>query len=82
MAGNEPTIGEIGRVLERVESAVLSQGEMLNDIRIQTTRTNGRVDRHDDQLRELHSTVGWAWKLVVGLNVTVIGGVVVWWVTQ
>lgn len=79
MAGNEPTIGEIGRVLERVEAAVLSQGEMLNDIRIQTTRTNGRVDRHDDQLRDLESTVVWAWRLIVG---TIITTVVVWMIRK
>jgi hypothetical protein len=79
MAGNEPTIGEIGRVLERVEAAILSQGEMLNDIRIQTTRTNGRVDRHDDQLRDLESTVVWAWRLIVG---TIITTVVVWMIRK
>lgn len=82
MADDVMTNAEIGRVLERVESAIVSHGGKLDAIIVQTTKTNGRVDRHDDQLRELESTVGWAWKAVVGLNVTVIGGVVVWWVTQ
>lgn len=79
MADNELTIGEVGRVLRRVEAAVLSQGEMLNDIRIQTTRTNGRVDRHDDQLRDLESTVVWAWRLIVG---TIITTVVIWMIRK
>ncbi len=75
MADDDLTIGEVGRVLRRVEAAVLSQGEMLAEIRIQTTRTNGRVDRHDDQLRDLESTVVWAWRLIVG---TIIASAVVW----
>lgn len=79
MADDDLTIGEVGRVLRRVESAVLSQGEMLNDIRIQTTRTNGRVDRHDDQLRDLESTVVWAWRLIVG---TIITTIVVWMIRK
>jgi len=79
MADDDLTIGEVGRVLRRVEAAVLSQGEMLNDIRIQTTRTNGRVDRHDDQLRDLESTVVWAWRLIVG---TIITTVVVWMIRK
>jgi len=79
MADDDLTIGEVGRVLRRVEAAVLSQGEMLNDIRIQTTRTNGRVDRHDDQLRDLESTVVWAWRLIVG---TIITTIVVWMIRK
>ena len=79
MADDDLTIGEVGRVLRRVEAAVLSQGEMLNDIRIQTTRTNGRVDRHDDQLRDLESTVVWAWRLIVG---TIITTVVIWMIRK
>jgi hypothetical protein len=79
MADDDLTIGEVGRVLRRVEAAILSQGEMLNDIRIQTTRTNGRVDRHDDQLRDLESTVVWAWRLIVG---TIITTVVVWMIRK
>ncbi len=75
MADDDLTIGEVGRVLRRVEAAVLSQGEMLSEIRIQTTRTNGRVDRHDDQLRDLESTVVWAWRLIVG---TIIASAIVW----
>ena len=79
MADDDLTIGEVGRVLRRVEAAVLSQGEMLNDIRIQTTRTNGRVDRHEDQLRDLESTVVWAWRLIVG---TIITTIVVWMIRK
>lgn len=79
MPDDDLTIGEVGRVLRRVEAAILSQGEMLNDIRIQTTRTNGRVDRHDDQLRDLESTVVWAWRLIVG---TIITTVVVWMIRK
>ena len=83
MADNdELTIGEVGRVLQRVEAAIVSQREMLQEIRVQTTRTNGRVDRHDDQLRVLESTVGWAWRLIISLNATVIGGVIIYWLTK
>ncbi|NBQ41617.1 MAG: hypothetical protein EBU23_03380 [Mycobacteriaceae bacterium] len=82
MADDVMTNAEIGRVLERVESAIVSHGGKLDAIIVQTTKTNGRVDRHDDQLRDIEQTVGWAWRLVIGLNVTVIGGVVVWWVTH
>lgn len=83
MADNdELTIGEVGRVLQRVEAAIVSQREMLQEIRVQTTRTNGRVDRHDDQLRVLESTVGWAWRLILSLNATVIGGVIIYWLTR
>jgi len=79
MADDDLTIGEVGRVLRRVEAAVLSQGEMLAEIRIQTTRTNGRVDRHDDQLRDLESTVVWAWRLIVG---TIIASAVIWMIRK
>ncbi len=79
MADDDLTIGEVGRVMRRVEAAVLSQGEMLSDIRIQTTRTNGRVDRHDDQLRDLENTVVWAWRLIIG---TLITSVIVWMIRQ
>lgn len=79
MADDDLTIGEVGRVLRRVEAAVLSQGEMLAEIRIQTTRTNGRVDRHDDQLRDLESTVVWAWRLIVG---TIIASAIVWMIRK
>lgn len=79
MAEDDLTIGEVGRVLRRVEAAVLSQGEMLAEIRIQTTRTNGRVDRHDDQLRDLESTVVWAWRLIVG---TIIASAVIWMIRK
>lgn len=83
MADNdELTIGEVGRVLQRVEAAIVLQRDMLQEIRVQTTRTNGRVDRHDDQLRVLESTVGWAWRLILSLNATVIGGVIIYWLTR
>lgn len=76
------TNAEIGRALERVEAAIVSHGTKLDAIIVQTTKTNGRVDRHDDQLRDIEQTVGWAWRLIIGLNVTVIGGVIIWWATH
>lgn len=76
------THGELGRALERVEAAIMAHGSKLDAIIVQTTRTNGRVDRHDDQLKTLESTVGWAWKLIIGLNATVVGSVIVWFVTH
>lgn len=76
------THGELGRALERVEAAIMAHGSKLDAIIVQTTRTNGRVDRHDDQLKVLESTVSWAWRLIIGLNVTVVGSVIVWWATH
>lgn len=79
MADDIMTNAEIGRVLERVESAIVSHGGKLDSIIVQTTRTNGRVDRHDDQLRDLESTVVWAWRLIVG---TIITTIVVWMIRK
>lgn len=79
---NDMTNAEIGRALERVEAAIVSHGGKLDAIIVQTTKTNGRVDRHDDQLRDIEQTVVWAWRSIIGLNVAVIGGVIVWWATH
>jgi hypothetical protein len=75
MVDDDLTIGEVGRVLRRLEAAVLSQGEMLSDIRLQTTR----IDMHDDRLTELEGTVVWAWRLIVG---TIIVSAVVWMIRK
>jgi len=76
------TIPEIGRALERVEEAMTLHTSKLEMILVQTTRTNGRVDRHEDQLKAVEQTVNWAWRVIVSLNVTIFGGVVIWWLTR
>lgn len=51
--------------------------EKLGEIADQVTKTNGRVNGHDREISDLKDTVTWAIRLIVGLNVTVIGGVVI-----
>jgi hypothetical protein len=43
------TPGEIARTLERIEAGQLQHGIKLDEIKEQTTRTNGRVDRLEDR---------------------------------
>jgi methyl-accepting chemotaxis protein len=60
--------------------------DTLTTIREQVTKTNGRVNGHDREIRDLKDTMTWAIRLLVGLNVTVVGGVivgvVVYWVNN
>lgn len=83
---DEVTIGEVYRVVTRMEA---NHGQRLEAIEAQTTRTNGTVGRHDERLavndREIqslkddHAKVVWA---VFGLVCTVIAGVVIAWVNR
>lgn len=80
--GVEMTPGEIGRVLDRIDKALTQHDQKLDAVLLQTTKTNGRVDRHDDQIRGLEQTVSWAWRAIIGLNITVAGGVIVYYLTH
>lgn len=52
----------------------------------ETTETNGRVNGHDREIKDLKDTTTWAIRLIVGLNVTVVGGVIIaviaFWATK
>lgn len=61
----------------------------LTEIKTQTTKTNGRVDRHDDsfvvsnrEIRDIKETLSKALWVGVGLNTSIIAGVVIYWATQ
>jgi hypothetical protein len=54
----------------------------LSGIKDQTTRTNGRVNAHDGDIAELKSTVSRAMWWALGINGTVIGGVVLYVLTR
>jgi CHASE3 domain sensor protein len=56
--------------------------EKLAEINEQVTITNGRVNGHDREIRDMKETITWAIRLVIGLNVTVLGAVIVYWVTH
>lgn len=83
---DEVTIGEVYRVVTRMEA---NHGQRLEAIEAQTTKTNGTVGRHDERLthndREIkalkdeHQRVVWA---VFGLICTVVAGVVIAWVNR
>jgi len=83
---DEVTIGEVYRVVTRMEA---NHGQRLEAIESQTTKTNGTVGRHDERLanndREIkglkddHQRIVWA---VLGLVCTVIAGVVIAWVSR
>lgn len=76
------TNGEIGRVLERIDKALSQHDEKLDKVLVQTTITNGRVNRHDEQIKALDGTVSWAWRAIIGLNLTIAAGVVVYYLTH
>jgi hypothetical protein len=50
---DEMTPGEIGRSLKRLEDSQAFQTETLAEIKIQTTRTNGRVTAVERDVRDL-----------------------------
>lgn len=63
--------------------------ETLAEISAQVAKTNGRVNGHDDhfgvndrEIRDIKETLAKVMWLIFGLFATVIGGVVVYWVTN
>lgn len=79
MDGNEMdeiTLGEVGRVLEKMEKAHGEFDRKLDAILVQATKTNGRVDGHEGRIEQVEGSVTWAWRLLIGLNVTVVGSVI------
>lgn len=76
------TPGEIARSLARLEALTEAHRSLLDDIRVQVTQTNGRVNAHDREIKDLKvalgRAVGW-WLMITG---TVIAGVAVWMVTR
>ena len=86
MSQDDVTIGEVYRVVTRMEA---NHGQRLEAIEAQTTKTNGTVGRHDERLtnndreikalKEDHSRVVWA---IFGLVGTIIAGAVVAWAAR
>ena len=56
--------------------------DTLAEINDQVTRTNGRVNGHDREIKDMKDTLTWAIRLVLGLNASVVVGVIVYWVTH
>lgn len=56
--------------------------ETLASISEQVTKTNGRVNGHDREIKELKDTVSRAMWWALGVNGSVIVGVIVWWLTK
>lgn len=83
---DEVTIGEVYRVVTRMEA---NHGQRLEAIEAQTTKTNGTVGRHDERLthndreikalKEDHNRIVWA---VLGLVGTIVAAVLVVWITR
>lgn len=53
----------------------------LSGIKDQTTKTNGRVNAHDGEIAELKTTVSRAMWWALGINGTVIAGVILYVLT-
>ena len=68
------TVGEIARSLSRLETLTAEHRLLLDEIRLQVTRTNGRVNGHDRELKEVKDTVSRAVWWLLGINATVIAG--------
>lgn len=56
--------------------------ENLSHIRVQTTETNGRVNAHDMAIGELKDSANKAMWWALGINGSVIAGVIIFLLTQ
>ena len=74
MDADSITVGEIARSLSRLETLTAEHRLLLDEIRLQVTRTNGRVNGHDRELKEVKDTVSRAVWWLLGINATVIAG--------
>ncbi len=81
-ADQQITTGEIARSLARLELS-LGRLEILTDeVRLQTSLTNGRVTGHDREIRDLkHAASRVVW-WVLGINATIIAGVALYALTR
>lgn len=65
-----------------VKTFMAETREALEEIREQTTRTNGRVNGHDREIKDIKDTLTRAIWWVFGINAGVVTGVFVYWVTH
>ena len=82
MDADSITVGEIARSLSRLETLTAKHRLLLDEIRLQVTRTNGRVNGHDRELKEVKDTVSRAVWWLLGINATVIAGVALYALTH
>jgi len=52
----EPSLGEVSRIVSRIDATVVDIAKTLTDVKLELVRINGAVSGHTDRLGELPCT--------------------------